>query len=411
MISEQWQKNLYAIFVAQFFVMMGFNFVNPFLPLFIQQLGSYTNEEAAFWSGMATAGLGIALFVGGPLWGIVADRWGRKAMVLRAQFCSVFILIGLGLSPNVYWVVALRIVQGFFSGTMTAAQAMVAGGTPREKMPFAMGLLLVAVFSGTTLGPLFGGILADTFGYRPTFYITGALLFLGGLVVLFFTKEKFERPLPGESASLGSLLRLAVSKQMFPLLLTLCALQLGPQMIQPIIPIFIREIDPAVKAATMSGVAFCLMGVTAAVSSLVAARLGGRISLKKILIFSCVGTGLLYLPPVWAGTVALLIIFIALTGFLKGGLMASSNALVGLSAAQSQQGIAYGVAQSANALGIGIGPLLGGILAPLVGLRAVFGVAAGIFVAVGLAVTRFLKDVSLESPDSGDVEKQTTKSG
>jgi DHA1 family multidrug resistance protein-like MFS transporter len=395
-ISEQWKRNLYTIFVAQFFVMVGFNFVNPFLPLFIQQLGDYTNEEAAFWSGMATAGLGIAMFVGGPLWGIVADKWGRKAMLLRAQFCSVLILIGLGLSPNVYWVVGLRILQGFFSGTMTAAQAMVAGGTPREKMPFAMGLLLVAVFSGTTLGPLLGGILADVFGYRPTFYITGTLLFLGGLVVLFFTKEEFERPLPGESASVKSMLRLAVSRQMFPLLLTLCALQLGPQMIQPIIPVFIREINPVVKAATMSGVAFCLMGVTAAISSVVSARIGGHISLKKILIFSCIGTGLLYLPPVWAGTVALLIIFIALTGFFKGGLMASSSALVGLSASQNQQGVAYGVAQSANALGIGIGPLLGGILSPIFGLRSVFAVAAGLFVAIGLAVTRFLRDVSLE---------------
>ncbi len=396
MILEQWQKNLYTIFIAQFFVMMGFNFVNPFLPLFIQEIGNYSNEEAAFWSGMATAGLGIALFVGGPLWGIIADKWGRKAMLLRAQFCSVFILIGLGLSPNVYWVVGLRVVQGFFSGTMTAAQAMVAGGAPREKMPFAMGLLLAAVFSGTTLGPLLGGILADVFGYRPTFYITGALLFLGGTIVLFFAKEKFERPLPEESASVKSMLRLAASRQMLPLLLTLCALQLGPQMIQPIIPVFIREINPAIKAATMSGIAFCAMGVTAAISSVFAARIGGRVSLKKILVFSCVGAGLLYLPPVWAGTVVLLIIFIALTGFLKGGLMASSSALVGLSAAQSQQGVAYGVAQSANALGIGIGPLLGGILSPLLGLRAVFAVAAGIFVIIGLAVARFLRDVSLE---------------
>ncbi|MFC1900709.1 MFS transporter [Chloroflexota bacterium] len=396
MVLEQWQKNLYAIFVAQFFVMMGFNFVNPFLPLFIQQLGGYPNEEAAFWSGMATAGLGIALFFSGPLWGIIADKWGRKAMVLRAQFCSVLILIGVGLSPNVYWVVALRIVQGFFSGTMTAAQAMVAAGTPREKMPFAMGLLLVAVFSGTTIGPLLGGFLADTFGYQPTFYITGALLFLGGLTVLFFTKEEFERPEPGESASLKGLLHLAFSRQMLPLLLTLCALQLGPQMIQPIIPIYIREIDPLVKAATMSGLAFCFMGVTAALSSLAAARLGGAISLKKILFISCLGTGLLYLPPVWAGTVVLLIVFIALTGFFKGGLMASSNALVGLSASKSQQGMAYGVAQSASALGLGIGPLIGGVLSPLLGLKAVFGVAAGFFIIIGLVFAKFFQDISLK---------------
>jgi DHA1 family multidrug resistance protein-like MFS transporter len=396
MISEPWKKNLYAIFIAQFFVMVGFNFVNPFLPLFIQQLGGYSNENAAFWSGMVTAGLGVALFISGPLWGIVADKWGRKVMVLRAQYLSSLILVGMGLAPNVYVVLALRIAQGFFSGTMTAAQAMVAAGTPREKMPFAMGLLLTAVFTGTTLGPLLGGVMADALGYRATFYVTGALLFLGGTIVLFFAEEKFVRPSAEEAVTIKGLVKMAFSRQMLPLLLTLCALQLGPQMIQPVIPIYIRDIDPLVKAATMSGIAFCAMGVTSAVSSLFAGRIGSRISLKKILIFSCVGTGLLYLPPVWARTVLALIIFIGLTGFFKGGLMASSSALVGLSAAKTHQGIAYGVAQSANALGISFGPLIGGLLSPLFGLKSVFAVSAGVFIVVGLAVNRFLRDVSVE---------------
>ncbi len=336
--------------------MVGFNFVNPFLPLFIQQLGSYSNEEAAFWSGISTAAFGITLFLSGPLWGIVADRWGRKKMLLRAQFCSSFILLGIGLSPNVYWVTALRAVQGLFSGTMTAAQAMVAGDTPRDKMPFAMGLLMVAVFSGASLGPLLGGVLADIFGYKSAFYITASLLFLGGLIILFFTKEEFERPPAGQAVSMSSLLRLVMSRQMLPLLLTLVVLQVGPQMINPVIPVFIRELNPEAKVATLSGITFGLMGVTAAISSVATARLGGRISLKKIMVFSCLITGLLYLPPVWAGTVAQVIFFIALSGFLKGGLMASSSALVGLSAGQGQQGIAYGVAQAPMPWVSGLGP-------------------------------------------------------
>ena len=399
MAFEPWRRNLYVIFIAQFFVIMGFNFVNPFLPLFIQELGSLSNREAAFGAGMSQAGLGIALFVSGPIWGIIADKWGRKSMVLRAQFCSAFVLVGLGLAPNVYWIITLRIEQGIFSGTMTAAQAMVAAATPREKLPFAMGLLLAAVFTGTTIRPLVGGVLADALGYRFTFYVTGGLLFTGGLLVLFFAKEEFKRPEPGEAVSFKGLLKLAVSRQMVPILLTLCALQLGPQMITPIIPLFLKEVNPDVMAATMSGIAFGLMGITAAVSSGVTARIGGRISLKKILLVSCVGTGLLYLPPIWAGTVAQVVLFIALTGFLKGGLMASSSALVGLSASRSQQGIAYGVAQSANALGIGIGPLLGGLLAPVLGLRAVFGIGGGFFILIGGAVARFLTDISLKQSD------------
>ncbi|MDD4876717.1 MAG: MFS transporter, partial [Dehalococcoidales bacterium] len=249
-----------------------------------------------------------------------------------------------------------------------------------------------------SFGPLAGGVIADILGYKAAFFITGGLLFSGGVIVLLFVKEKFKRPDSGQSASLSSLLRLAKSREIFPLLLALCALHAGPQLITPIISLFIRELDPNGMAATASGLAFCLMGVIAAISAIISGRLGGRITLKKILVIACLGTGLLYLPPMWAQTVTQLIIFIALTGLFKGGLMASSNALVGLSVPRSQQGIAYGLAQSANALGNGLGPLIGGSLTPLMGLRPVFGVAGGLFMLIGLAVAKLLTGVALEKP-------------
>ncbi len=390
MISESWQKNLYAIFVAEFIVIMGFSFVQPFMPLFIQELGTLTSQKAAFWAGIATSASGIAMFFSAPLWGIVADRWGRKPMVLRAMFSAGVVLALIGLAPNIYYVVALLFAQGLLSGTIAAASALVVAYTPRNKMPFAMGLLMVAVFAGASFGPLAGGFMADSVGYKTAFFITGGLLFSGGLIVLVFVREKFERPAKGQSASLRSLLRLAKSREMLPLLLTLSALSAAPNMMTPIISLFIRELNPEGMAATASGLAFGLMGVVAAISALVTGRLGGHISLKKILVIASLGTGLLYLPPMWARTVTQLIIFIALTGLFKGGLMTSSNALVGLSVPRDQQGIAYGLASSANALGSGLGPLVGGSLAPLMGLRPVFGVAGGLFMLIGAAVGKLL---------------------
>jgi len=384
------------MFVAEFIVIMGFSFVNPFMPLFIQELGAFTNQQAAFWAGIATSASGIAMFFSAPLWGIVADRWGRKPMVLRAMFGAGIVLALVGLAPNIYLVITLRFVQGLFSGTVAAASALVAASTPRNKMPFAMGLLMVAVFTGQSFGPLMGGFAADIMGYKAAFFITGGLLFSGGFIVLFFVKEKFERPAKGQSASLSSLLRLAKSREMLPLLLALCALHAGPQMITPILSLFIRELNPEGMAATASGLAFCFMGVIAAISAVIAGRLGEHTTLKRILVISCLGTGLLCLPPMLAQTVTQLVIFIALTGLFAGGLMTSSNALIGLSVPHSQQGIAYGIAQSANALGNGLGPLIGGSLAPLIGLRSVFGVTGGFFMLIGVAIGKLLRGATLE---------------
>ena len=400
MASESWRRNLYAIFIAEFIVIMGFSFVNPFMPLYIQEIGHFSGTEAALWAGIATSASGIAMFFSAPLWGMVADRWGRKPMVLRAMFGASIALALVGLAPNVYVIVGLRFLQGVFSGTVAAASALVSSLTPRDRVPFAMGLLMTAVFTGTTVGPLIGGFTADRLGYQAAFFITAGLLASGGLVVTFFVRERFERPPAGQAVSFGSLWRLAKSRQMLPLLVVLSALHAGPQMISPVISLFVRELNPSGAAATMSGIAYSCMGVVAAASSAVAGRIGQRVSLKKILVVSCLGTGLLYLPPMWAATVTQLLVFIALTGLLKGGIMTSSNSLVGLSTSATQQGIAYGLAQSANALGNGIGPLIGGGLAPLIGLRSVFGVTGGLFMLTGLAVVRLLSGVKLERTQS-----------
>lgn len=397
MVSESWRKNLYLIFVTEFVVIMAFSFVNPFLPLFIQELGDFNNKQAAFWAGIALGGGGLAMFLSSPVWGIIADRWGRKPMVLRAMFGASVILALMGIVPNVYAFVALRCAQGLLAGTVAAASALVAADTPRNKIPFAMGLIMLAVFGGSSFGPFLGGFLADKVGYEATFFITSALLFSGGLIVLFFVKERFDRPIPGQGASLGSLWHLAMSREMLPLLMAICALNIGPPMISPMIPLFIRELDPRVAAATASGVAFGLMGLVAAISSVVASRLGKRISLKKIMVFSCLGTGLLYLPPMWATTVTQLLIFIALMGLLSGGLMMSANSLVSLSVSQSQQGIAYGLSTSAQALGGGLGPLIGGSLASWLGFKPIFGVAGGLFILVAVLIIKLLVGKPVET--------------
>ncbi len=311
-------------------------------------------------------------------------------MVLRAQFGSAVVLVLIGLSPNIHFLIALRFIQGLLSGTVAAASALVASLTPRDRIPFAMGLLMVAAYAGATIGPFLGGIIADSLGFRSAFFITSGLVLVGGFIVLFLVDEKFDKTRRGQRASAGSVLRLASSREMLPLLAALCALQVGPQAISPIVPLFIKELEPKSQAATASGIAFGFMGMLAAVSAVVAGRLGTRITLKKMLIFSCLGTGLLYLPPVWAGTVAQLTIFVALTGLLKGGLMTSANALIGLSVPLGQQGIAYGIAHSAQALGGGLGPLVGGSLVSLLGFKSIFVATAALFALVGALVTKLL---------------------
>jgi len=398
MPSEAWKKNLYVIFAAELIVIMGFSFVTPFLPLYIQQAGNLSDKDAAFWSGIAGSAAGISMFLSSPIWGILADRMGRKPMVLRAMFGGGVVIAVTGLVHNIYGIIALRFLQGLLSGTVAAASALVAASTPRDKLPYAMGLLMVAVYGGNSVGPLIGGVIAERAGFTAAFLITGGILCIGGLIVTMLVAEDFVPPAKAETTSIGGMLRLAKSREILPILGVTLALNAGPAILSPILPLYIQELNPAGSAETASGMAFFLMGLVATGSSFVSGRLGQRYSLKKILIVSCIGSALLYLPPMLASNSTQLLIFIAAMGLLRGGMISSSSTLIALVAPATQQGIAYGVNQSASSLGGAIGPLIGGALAPLFGFKMIFAVTAVVFFLTGVLVWRLIAGVDTGKP-------------
>jgi DHA1 family multidrug resistance protein-like MFS transporter len=381
---QSWQKNLAILFVAELLAMMAFSFVDPLVPLYIQKLGGFTTKQAAFWVGVAGSGMGVVMFIISPVWGMVADRVGRKLMLLRAMFGGALVLCLIGLAGSAHLVIGLRWMQGLLTGSVAASAALCATVAPRSRIPFAIGMIMVAVFVGGSLGPFLGGFVADHLGYKVTFFIAAALLLIGGLAVLVLIDEHFVRPPPGQGSSLRATFRLAVSPQMLPLLITLSMLNFGPSLVGPMTTLQIKDLNPAGQAATASGLTFSLMGLAAAVSSLVFGRLAERFRLQSILVFCCLAAGLLYLPPMWAGSITALAVFLALGGLFRGGISTSSNSIVGLSVPQGQEGIAYGLAQSAGAFGGGMGPLVGGMLVGAMGFRPVFGFAAAAYVGVGL---------------------------
>ncbi len=384
MRSSSWQKNLAVITIAEFLAMAGFFMVNPFTPLYLQQLGHLSSDQAAFWSGMSIGGASLAMFVSAPLWGLISDRFGRKLMFLRSLFGGAVVVGLYTLMVNVYAFVALRICQGLFTGIVATAAALVVNVTPRNKVPFAMGVLMGTIYAATSVGPLMGGFLADHFGYTTTFIVTSLLLITAGILVLFFTREDFQAPAKADRASLKSTLRLAASPAMLPLLLVIVFMNMGPMIISPIVTLRIYEINPLGDVASAAGLAFALAGGLASLSSFFIGRLDKKMSLRNILLWSSFITGLLYLLPMGANTVTWMVITVGLTGLVVGGTLISSNALITYSAPAALHGVAFGLSQSSSALGRGLGPIIGGVLVPFIGLRPVFGVAAGAFILAAL---------------------------
>ena len=196
-MNRAWRRNLRAIWVAELLAIMGFSSSFPIWSYFIQDLGVDENAVAR-WSGIIISAAAISMGLMGPVWGALSDRHGRKMMVMRAMFGGGIIIGLMGFAHTVQQLALLRLIQGVFTGTVAAATALVASDTPKDKLGSTLGKLQLAIFLGQAFGPTTGGFIADTWGYRATFWVTSGYLLAAGLIILFFVQENF---VPLESVS------------------------------------------------------------------------------------------------------------------------------------------------------------------------------------------------------------------
>ena len=186
-----WKRNLAVLSVVQALSTLGFGLVFPFLPLYVKELGTTMGGSLEFWAGMVFSLQAFTMMIASPIWGSVADRNGRKLMLERATLGGALIVTAMGFVQSAEQLALLRALQGAMTGVIAANNALVAAQTPRSRTGFALGVLNMARWAGVAGGPFVGGVLGEYFGFRESFWITGALLAIAGLAVFFWVQEDF----------------------------------------------------------------------------------------------------------------------------------------------------------------------------------------------------------------------------
>lgn len=385
-----WQRNLYVLWIAETLTVLGFCLAYPFLPFYLAELGAETFESQALWAGAMSASSAAFMAMTAPFWGMAADRWGRKPMVVRAMLCGAVTtgLMGLVVAP--WQLLTLFILDGALSGTVAAAMTMVAANTPRERLGFALGLLQTAIFTGFSLGPLIGGVLADQIGYRPVFGIGAVLLLVAAVLVITQTREAFipARRSGGVEASPVVSLRVILLAGALPAAVgIMLALRATTGAMLPILPLFVEELAaPGARVATLAGLTFGISGVGSAVASLVIGRASDRIGHRVVLIAACFSAAALFLPLALVQAPWQLIAVYGLLGIATGGIIPSAQAVVADLTPADRRGVVFGVTSAAASVGGFIGPLGGSLLATTIDLRFVFLVSAGIMLVAAVWV-------------------------
>ena len=389
-----WRRNLYAIWAAQTLAIVGFSLRVPFLPFYLADLGVETRDGQALWAGLINAGGAGVMAIAAPIWGLVADRRGRRPMLLRATFAATATVGLMGLATQPWHLLALRFVEGALTGTVTASTALVAATTPKARLGYALGLVQTAVFAGASLGPLAGGVLADQIGPRPTFAVASAMLGTAGLIVLFLVRERFvPAPRGTDRHPRGSRWRAAtgflLGRTMLTMIAAMLIIRFAAMAVQPIMPLFVAELAPDVRdTSSLAGLVLGVLGLTSAASAVVLGPLGDRRGHRRILLACTLAAGLLYLPMAAARSPWHLVALQALFGVAAGGLIPAANALVANATPPERRGAVYGVLAAAASLGGFLGPLAGAVIAATLGLRATFLATAALLLLLAAGIAR-----------------------
>ncbi|GEO69598.1 major facilitator superfamily permease [Levilactobacillus acidifarinae DSM 19394] len=372
--QEAWRRNLAVLWLGTFIAGMGFSEIMPFLSLYVDDLGTFTKGQLTMYSGVTYAVTFLVIAIVSPVWGRLADRKGRKLMLLRSSLGMAVVIGAMGFVTNVWQLIGLRFLQGLFAGYIPNASALVAAETPRKQSGRALGVLTTGYVSGNLIGPVLGGILAQVFTIRWTFVLTGILLLIVFALSATMVHEHFQPVTRDQQAQRGSVLKAFQNPKLILVLLTsTMIIQMGNNSITPIISLYVRQLMHGVGPVTVvAGIIAALPGISTLLSAPKLGEYGDRRGTQRVLIFGYVFAVLMYFPQGFITSVWLLGVFRFMIGISDGALFPVVQTMLTKNSPQELTGTVFSWNQSFQALGSMLGSLLGGLIANWFNYSGVF---------------------------------------
>lgn len=367
-----WKQNLRVAWLGNFFTGASFSLVMPFMALYVEQLGAPQNK-VEWYAGLAVSLSALTSALIAPVWGRLADRYGRKPMMVRASLVMTFTMGGLAFVPNVFWLLVLRILNGLFSGYVPNSTALIASQAPKNRSGYALGTLATGVIGGSLVGPLLGGVLAEILGIRQVFLLVGFILLICNLMTIFLVKEDFQPVTKAEVLSTRDLFSSIKDKQiLIGLFVTSMIIQVSAQSIAPILTLYIRHLGQTENLMFVSGLIVSALGFSSMLSSSTLGKIGDRIGNHRLLLITLFYSFSMYVLCALAQNSLQLGIVRFLYGFGTGALMPSINSL--LTKITPREGISRIFSYNQMFMNIGqvIGPFIGSAIATDLGYRSVF---------------------------------------
>lgn len=398
---EPWKRTMWILWVGVLLCSSSYTMSIPFLPLFLFDLG-VEKQTINLWAGAVHSSAFLVGAFMAPLWGSIADKYGRRKMVIRAgvSLAVIYALFSFVRSP--WELIAVRMLHGFVGGFVPASMSIVASVAPKEKMGWSLGIMQAGVMTGGILGPLFGGVLSAWLGQRQSFIAAAIVIFTATIAVIVWVKDGKPEKNVRRSTMREDARMVFRSKALLNMLFLLLVFQLAFNMIQPLLTLHIANLQGSVQdAALSSGLVFALIGIAGIIAAPFWGKEGQRRGYSIILSICLMASGVILTMQYFISGLAPFIVVQFVFGLFMAGIVPMLNALVLRSTPDDFRGRSFGLTTSANQLGSMIGPLVGGGLGLFLHIHWIFVFAGLIMVCAGLAVSR-------QSGAGSQVDKQNS---
>ncbi|BBH22240.1 MFS transporter [Paenibacillus baekrokdamisoli] len=367
-----WERNLIVLWIGVFFCSTAYSISIPFLPIFLNtELGVEHNLET--WSGFAFGITFLASALISPYWGSLADKYGRKPMLIRSGFslAALYLINYFVHDPYVFLVV--RIFQGLLAGFVPAAIALVATNTPEDKTGYALGIMSTSGATGSIIGPLIGGVVSHYYGNRNAFLFSSAVVLIAALIATFFAKEQNFNRSAARSHVKDDLKQAIANRPFFTLLWLIFITTFSVMILEPLITVYVLKMGVSRSSASLSsGIIFSAVGIATVIMAPQWGRWGRRIGYGKVLFIGLLGGGIGNLLQFFVTNYIGFGILRFGYGLFFAAVYPSINAMIVQATDADFRGRAFGLNQSASQMATMAGPIIGGILGGWMPIRWVF---------------------------------------
>ncbi len=364
---------MYVCLVGSFTTIAAMTLMLPFLPIYVEHLGVTGHAAIVEWSGIAFGITFLAAGLVAPLWGRMADLYGRKIILMRACLGMAVCMSLIGLAQNIWQLVALRLLAGLLGGYSSGAVVLVATQTPRERAGWALGVLSTGTMAGTLLGPLIGGVLPGLIGLEQTFFLAGGAIFLAFLATCFLIREdrtQFQKST--RRVTKGAWRMIPDRRPVLAMLFTAMLLLLANMSIEPIITVYVGQFVAPDRVVFDAGLVMAASAVGGILAAPRLGRLADRVGPWTLIVSCLLVCGALLIPQAFVTNIWQLIGLRFLMGMSLAGLLPAINTTIRHTVPQGAAGTILGYNTSAQYAGQVIGPLAGGFVGGHLGMRAVF---------------------------------------